>query len=37
VAAAEKLALVPAALAALGADVEDLVIRDSDRLELHAA
>ncbi|MBL8627726.1 MAG: ABC transporter ATP-binding protein [Myxococcales bacterium] len=34
VAAAEKLALVPAALAALGAGVEDLVIRDSDRLEL---
>ena len=36
VAAAEKLALVPAALAALGAGVEDLVIRDSDRLELGA-
>jgi ABC-type multidrug transport system ATPase subunit len=31
---AEKLALVPAALAALGADVEDLVVRDADRLEL---
>lgn len=30
----EKLALVPAMLAALGADVDDLVIRDSDRLEL---
>ena len=36
----DKLALVPAALAALGADVEDLVVRDTDRLELadrHAA
>jgi len=31
---ADKLALVPAALAALGAEVEDLVVRDADRLEL---
>jgi ABC-type multidrug transport system ATPase subunit len=31
---ADKLALVPAALAALGAGVEDLVVRDADRLEL---
>jgi ABC-type multidrug transport system ATPase subunit len=36
---AEKLALVPAALARLGPDVDDLVVRDTDRLELepHAA
>jgi energy-coupling factor transporter ATP-binding protein EcfA2 len=36
---AEKLALVPAALAALGPDLDDLVVRDADRLELesHAA
>ncbi len=31
---ADKLTLVPAALAALGAEVEDLVVRDADRLEL---
>ena len=31
---AEKLALVPAALARLGSDVDDLVVRDTDRLEL---
>lgn len=31
---ADKLALVPAALAALGAEVDDLIVRDSDRLEL---
>ena len=37
---ADKLILVPAALAALAGDVEDLVVRDADRLELedrHAA
>ena len=31
---ADKLALVPAALAALAGDVDDLVVRDADRLEL---
>ncbi|MBE7449809.1 MAG: ABC transporter ATP-binding protein [Kofleriaceae bacterium] len=31
---AEKLTLVPAALAALGGEVDDLVVRDADRLEL---
>ena len=35
VAAAVKLALVPAALAALGDDVVDLVVRDTDRLKMH--
>lgn len=37
----DKLALIPAALAALGGAVDDLVVRDTDRLELdevrHAA
>lgn len=31
---AEKLVLIPAALAALGSELEDLVVRDADRLEL---
>jgi ABC-2 type transport system ATP-binding protein len=35
----EKLVLLPAALAALGPELEDLVVRDADRIELerHAA
>ncbi|MBK9035785.1 MAG: ABC transporter ATP-binding protein [Myxococcales bacterium] len=33
----DKLALIPAALAALGGAVDDLVVRDTDRLELEEA
>ncbi len=34
---ADKLELLPAALAALGAAIDDVVVRDSDRLELEVA